>query len=348
MFSIPSFSVSQHWVTPPLASPLANLKAEMLAQQSINQDDIPVSQAAIQADSVGVKTMVEPQDLKRQKGPIKDERMIHGLTFDIEEHFQVAAFDSLARRRHWETLESRVERNTQILLDVLAERGITATMFVLGWIAERNKGLIRRIVDAGHELASHGYGHELITVHNPRTFREDISRTKHLLEDIAGQEVFGYRAPTFSIIKETEWALPIIVEEGYRYDSSIIPSDHDFIGIPGTNPWIHQIPTSAGPLWEIPPSTYDWAGFKITVASGIIFRLFPYFVFRQLIRYFESQGHPLIMHLHPWELDPEQPRMRGTSLSQFRHYLNLNKVQSRLTQLLQDFSFGPIHNLITQ
>ena len=274
--------------------------------------------------------------------------MVHGLSFDIEEHFQVAAFDSVARRRHWETQESRVERNTQILLDVLAERGITATMFVLGWIAERNKNLIRRIVDAGHELASHGYGHELITVQNPRTFREDISRAKHLLEDIGGHQVLGYRAPACSIIKETEWALPIIREEGYLYDSSIIPSVHDFYSIPGTTPWIHQIPTAAGPLWEIPPSTCHWIGFKVAIADGRFFRLFPYSIFRRLLRGVESQGHPLIMYLHPWELDPEQPRMRGSFLTQFHHYLNLDKVQHRLTQLLQDFSFGPIHHLITQ
>ena len=173
--------------------------------------------------------------------------MMHGISFDIEEHFQVAAFDSVARRRHWDTQESRVERNTQVILDVLEQRGIHATMFVLGWVAERNKDLVKRIVNAGHELASHGFKHELVTGQNPNDFREDVRRAKYLLEDIGGKPVLGYRAPTFSITKETEWALPILVEEGYRYDSSIVPIVHDFYGIPGAKNTIHTLSTSSGP-----------------------------------------------------------------------------------------------------
>ncbi len=275
-------------------------------------------------------------------------QMVHGLSFDIEEHFQVAAFDSLARRRHWDKQESRVERNTHVLLEILAERGKTATMFVLGWIAERNKTLVRHIVDAGHEVASHGYAHELISMQSPQTFREDISRTKKLLEDITGKPVFGYRAPSFSLMKETEWALPIIREEGYRYDSSIIPNDLNIYETSSNRPCIHQIPTSAGPLWEIPVTTYKFGGFKIPIAAGESFRIVPYSIFRSLLRDIESQGQPLIIYLRPWELDPEQPRMRGAFLSRFRHYLNLHKVQYRLTQLLKDFSFGPMHNLLAQ
>ena len=272
--------------------------------------------------------------------------MIHGLSFDIEEHFQVAAFDCVARRRHWDTQDSRVEKNTQLILDLLDERGIKATMFVLGWVAERQRSLVRRIVDSGHELASHGYAHELITVQSPQVFREDIRRAKHVLEDIGGQLVQGYRAPTFSITQETEWALPILVEEGYRYDSSIVPIVHDYYGIPGANPSIHSIKTAAGSIWEVPPSTCEWAGFKIPVAGGGYFRLFPYGLLKQLLRRIEAKGQPLVMYLHPWELDPDQPRMRGSFLAQFRHYLNLDKVHSRLTQLLSDFSFGPIHSLL--
>ena len=272
--------------------------------------------------------------------------MIHAISFDIEEHFQVAAFDSVARRRHWTTQESRVERNTQVILDVLEERGIHATMFVLGWVAERNKPLVKRLVDAGHELASHGYGHELITGQNPTIFREDVSRAKKLLEDISGKPILGYRAPTFSITKETEWALPILVEEGYRYDSSIVPIVHDFYGIPGANPTIHVLDTHSGPIVEVPPSTYKLAGLTLPIAGGGYFRLFPYPLLKNLLRRVEAQGYPLIMYLHPWELDPEQPRMQGSYLSQFRHYLNLDKVHGRLTQLLQDFPFGPIQGLL--
>ena len=272
--------------------------------------------------------------------------MIHGLSFNIEEHFHVAAFDCAARRRHWETQDSRVERNTQIILDLLEERGIKATMFVLGWVAEHKKELIKRIVEAGHELASNGYAHELITAQNPQTFREDVHRTKHILEDIGGKPVLGYRAPTLSIIKGTEWALPILVEEGYYYDSSIVPIVHDFSGIPGANPWIHKLNTSAGQLWEIPPSTCKLAVFKIFVAGGGYIRLLPYPLLLRLLRGVESKGHPLILYLAPWELDPGQPRMRGSLLSQFRHYINLDKVEARLTQLLNDFSFGPLQSML--
>ena len=262
--------------------------------------------------------------------------MIHGISFDIEEHFQVAAFDSTARRRHWNTQESRVERNTDVILDILDERGVKATMFVLGWVAERNKTLVKRIVDAGHELASHGYGHELVTAQSPQTFREDVRRAKNILEDIGGKTVLGYRAPTFSIIKETEWALPVLVEEGYRYDSSIFPIMHDYYGISGANPAIHTVATGSGPIIEVPPSICKLAGLKIPIAGGGYFRLFPYCLLKKLLRRVEAQGQPLIMYLHPWELDTEQPRMRGSLLSQFRHYLNLHKVRGRLTQLLQE------------
>lgn len=272
--------------------------------------------------------------------------MIHGLSFDIEEHFQVAAFDCVARRRHWERHESRVEPNTHLILDLLEKQGIHATMFVLGWVAERHKGLIRRIVESGHELASHGYAHELITGQTPEMFREDIRQAKHILEDIGGVPIIGYRAPTFSITKESEWALPILVEEGYLYDSSIMAVVHDYYGIPGAIPTIHTISTDSGPLWEMPPSTCKWAGMTFPVAGGGYFRLFPYRLLKPLLQRIESQGHPLIMYLHPWELDPTQPRMRGSRLSEFRHYLNLEKVHGRLTQLIQDFSFGPYRNLI--
>ena len=272
--------------------------------------------------------------------------MKHGISFDIEEHFQVAAFDSAARRRHWDTQESRVERNTELILDVLDQRGIKATMFVLGWVAERHKGLIHRIVEGGHELASHGHGHTLIMEQNPKLFREDVGRAKKTLEDISGKLVQGYRAPTFSITKATQWALPILVEEGYRYDSSIVPIVHDYYGIPGANPTIHTLKTDSGPIIEVPPSTCKIGGLTLPIAGGGYFRLFPYPILKKLLWRVEAQGDPLIMYLHPWEFDPDQPRMKGSFLSEFRHYLNLDKVHDRLIQLLQDFSFGPIQLLL--
>lgn len=266
----------------------------------------------------------------------------HGMSFDIEEHFQVAAFDSPARRRQWTVLESRVERNMDVILGHLDANGVKATMFILGWVGERCPSLIRRIVDAGHEVGSHGYAHELISVQTPQQFREDVRRAKRVLEDITGIEIKGYRAPTFSITDETIWALTILVEEGYAYDSSIFPVMHDQYGIPGANPSPHLLSTNAGPIWEVPPSTCQIGGVRLPIAGGGYFRLFPYWVLAWLLKKVEAEGETLVMYLHPWEFDAEQPRMSGPLLSRFRHYMNLNKTEDRFIRLLQDFSFGPL------
>ena len=273
-------------------------------------------------------------------------RPIHCLSFDIEEHFQVAAFASPMRRRHWEKFDSRVEQNTTKILEMLAVNNVRATFFLLGWVAERHPGLVRTIAAQGHEIASHGYGHELITSQTPVVFREDIRKAKSILEGIIGELVQGYRAPTFTITTETQWALPILVEEGYIYDSSIFPIRHDRYGMPEANPWIHQLTTTAGTLWEVPPSTVMIAGIRIPVAGGGYFRLFPYSLFRGFLRRVERQGQPLVLYLHPWELDPSQPRMDGPLFSRFRHYLNLHKTEKRLFRLVSDFKFAPIREAI--
>ncbi|RMH05971.1 MAG: DUF3473 domain-containing protein [Nitrospirae bacterium] len=274
------------------------------------------------------------------------ERPWHCLSFDIEEHFQVAAFDSPARRRQWEVLDSRVERNTERILDLLEEHGLKATMFILGWVGERHPRLLRRIVEAGHEIASHGYAHELITAQTGAQFREDIRRAKAVLEDATGVPVLGYRAPTFSITRETMWALPILVEEGYRYDSSIFPVVHDHYGIPGANPSPHLLSTSSGALWEVPPSTCKVGWMRVPVAGGGYFRIFPYWLFRRLLKRVEADREVLVMYFHPWEFDADQPRMAGPLLSRFRHYCNLKKTQGRFLQLLRDFRFGPIREVL--
>ena len=221
---------------------------------------------------------------------------VHGLSFDIEEHFQVAAFDCPARRRHWDVFQSRVEKNTHQILDLLESHNVKATMFILGWVAERQRNLIRRIADAGHEIACHGYAHELITSQKPANFREDVRKAKKILEDVAGVQVLGYRAPTFSITKETLWALPILVEEGYLYDSSIVPILHDYYGIPGANPLIHDIETSSGTLREVPPSTCKIGPIQIPIAGGGYFRLFPYRLLQLLLKKMEREGDSLIMY----------------------------------------------------
>lgn len=271
---------------------------------------------------------------------------MHCLSFDVEEHFQVSAFWSEARRQQWDRLESRVYKNTETLLAMLAKRNIRATFFVLGWVAERCPEIVRSIAAQGHEVASHGYGHELITGQTPGMFRDDVRKAKGILEDICGKRVYGYRAPSFSITKDTKWAIPILIEEGYLYDSSIFPVLHDRYGIPDATPTIHLLRAEAGCIWEVPPSTANILGMRLPVAGGGYFRLYPYPILRTLLKRIERSGHPLVMYLHPWELDPDQPKMDGPWLSRFRHYLNLHKTRDRLCSLLDDFRFNAIQNVL--
>lgn len=272
----------------------------------------------------------------------------HCLSFDVEEHFQVSAFESPMRRRHWDQYESRVEANTEKLLELLGNRRVRATFFVLGWVAERYSSLVRRIASAGHEIASHGYAHELITAQTPAAFRDDIRKAKGILENILSQQVLGYRAPSFSITKDTMWATQILVEEGYVYDSSIFPVLHDRYGVPSANPDVHQLLTSSGLLWEVPPSTVKCLGVRVPVAGGGYFRLYPYPLLRTLLRKLETEGSSLVMYMHPWEFDPNQPRMEGSIVSRLRHYVNLDKTELRLRALLQDFSFSSIQEAFPQ
>lgn len=273
-------------------------------------------------------------------------RMPNCLSFDIEEHFQVSAFASPMRRRHWNQFESRVEKNTEKILDLLAEFHVHATFFVLGWVAERHPALVKKLAEAGHEVACHGYAHELIMAQTPVIFREDVRKAKRILEDIVGAPVLGYRAPSFSITSDSQWALPILVEEGYAYDSSIFPVLHDRYGLPGANPWCHELTTSSGSLMEAPPSTVSVFGLRLPIAGGGYFRLFPYPTLQRWLHKVEVQGHPLVLYFHPWELDPEQPRMNGSLFSQFRHYLNLDKTEGRLRSLLKDFAFAPVRETV--
>jgi len=271
---------------------------------------------------------------------------MHCLSFDVEEHFQVSAFWSEARRQQWDTCESRVENNTRKLVELLTRHDTKATFFVLGWVAERYPNLVKMLVEQGHEIASHGYGHELITEQTPGVFRDDVRRAKGILEDICGKRVYGYRAPSFSITKDTKWAIPILAEEGYLYDSSIFPVLHDRYGMPDATPTIHLLRGEAGSIWEVPPSTANIFGTRLPVAGGGYFRLFPYPILRQLLKRIERAGHPLVIYLHPWELDPDQPKMQGSSLSMFRHYVNLHKTEDRLRSLLGDFCFTSIREAL--
>jgi polysaccharide deacetylase family protein (PEP-CTERM system associated) len=277
---------------------------------------------------------------------VADGKLMHCLSFDVEEHFQVSAFWSEARRQQWDKCESRVEDNTRKLVELLAQHDTKATFFVLGWVAERYPDLVKMLAGQGHEIASHGYGHELITGQTPGMFRDDVRRAKGILEDICGKQVYGYRAPSFSITKDTKWAIPVLTEEGYLYDSSIFPVLHDRYGMPDATPTIHLLHSEAGCIWEVPPSTANILGARLPVAGGGYFRLFPYPMLRPLLKRIEKAGCPLVMYLHPWELDPNQPRMQGTSLSMFRHYINLHKTEDRLRSLLEDFCFTSIREAL--
>ena len=267
------------------------------------------------------------------------------MSIDVEEHFQVAAFDNPARRHQWDSLESRVERNIDTILTCLDEGEIKATMFVLGWVGERYPQLVRRMADAGHEIASHGYAHELVTAQTPAQFRQDVRRAKRVLEDACGCPVIGYRAPTFTIVQDTLWALAILVEEGYAYDSSIFPIYHDQYGIPGANPIPHVRDTTSGSIWEIPPSTCKVGWARIPAAGGGYFRVIPYWLLSLLLKRIEVGGQSIIFYLHPWEFDPQQPKMTGSPLAKFRHYWNLHKTESRYRRLIRDFRFAPIREV---
>lgn len=274
--------------------------------------------------------------------------MKNAFTIDVEDYYQVEAFAGVVSKSTWGRYESRVERNTRQLLDLLDAHSVKATFFVLGWVAQQQPSLIREIADRGHEIASHGMSHTLVYTQSPAVFREETRRSKALLEDIGQRPVIGYRAATYSITRASLWALDILHEEGFRYDSSIFPMRHDRYGIPDADPYPGRLRTPAGhELVEFPISVFRARGFKLPVAGGGYFRLFPYPVTRWGLSRINRTGNEFVFYLHPWEVDPEQPRIREAGLtSRFRHYLNLAQTQPRLERLLKDFSFTTMENVL--
>jgi len=273
--------------------------------------------------------------------------MVNAMTVDVEDYFQVSAFDDVVSRDSWPDMESRVVANTERLLDLFDEFGVRGTFFVLGWVADRHPALVRTIVSRGHELASHGYGHRLVYTQTPNEFREDVRRAKHLLEDTGGVEVRGYRAPSFSVTSRSLWALDVLLEEEYRYDASIFPIRHDRYGIPDAPRWPHAIDRPAGRVYEVPGSTVRLGGTNLPVAGGGYFRILPYAWARfGIARVNRSERQPIVFYLHPWEIDPAQPRLPAGMLSCFRHYRNLHKTESRLRRLMRDFQFGPLASVL--
>ncbi|MEE4384472.1 MAG: XrtA system polysaccharide deacetylase [Pseudomonadales bacterium] len=273
--------------------------------------------------------------------------MSHALTVDVEDYFQVAAFFDVIPAASWDHWPSRVRDTTHRVLDLIDEADRRATFFVLGWVAERHPELVREIHRRGHEVACHGYSHQYVYGQAPTVFREETCRSKHLLEQLTGEPVTGYRAASYSITPESSWALEILVEAGFRYDSSIFPIRHDHYGFPGAPLVPHWAETASGSLLEFPLTTAEFGPLSLPVAGGGYFRLYPYSFTRSMIRRHQrTRSDPFIFYLHPWEIDPDQPRIPNARLrSRLRHYLNLKHCEARLTRLLNDFEFQTMGEL---
>ncbi|CAD5375208.1 Polysaccharide deacetylase [Rubrivivax sp. A210] len=263
----------------------------------------------------------------------------NALTIDVEDYFQVSAFAPYIRRDEWETRECRVERNVNRILDLLAERQTQATFFTLGWVAERYPQIVRRIVAEGHELASHGYGHERASDLSPEAFTADVTRAKKLLEDLGGTAVQGYRAPSFSIGSSNLWAFDVLARTGHGYSSSIYPIRHDHYGMPDSPRFAYRL---ANGLLEIPVTTLRLASRNLPSSGGGYFRLLPYALSRWMLRRVNREDREAaVFYFHPWEIDPGQPRVAGINAkTRFRHYVNIDRTEARLQHLLADFRWG--------
>jgi len=271
----------------------------------------------------------------------------NAISIDVEEYFQVTDFEGIVEKR---AFEPRLQQSMETVLGILDDAKVHATFFVLGSVAEKYKGLIRRVSDLGHDIASHGYGHKLIYNQSHQEFKEDILKAKQILEDITGKPINGYRAPTFSIRKDTLWALDILTEAGFKYDSSIFPIIRKRYGIRdfSRKPILIKCPNGADIL-EVPISTLKFGKINIPFSGGGYMRFLPYKTIKYCTEHInKKEGLPVIVYLHPWELDPDQPRIKANFMREFRHYCNLKSTKTKLIQLLKDFSFGPIYSCFSE
>ena len=274
-------------------------------------------------------------------------RLTNALTIDVEDYFQVSAFAPYIRRDEWDARPCRVERNVDRILELLAEREVKATFFTLGWVAERYPQLVKRIVRGGHELASHGYGHERASDLDPAAFTDDVTRAKAILEDLGGLPVLGYRAPSFSIGRGNLWAFDVLARAGYRYSSSIYPIAHDHYGMPESPRFAYRM---AHDLLEVPVTTLRVGGRNLPSSGGGYFRLLPYAVSRWMIgRVNRADQEAAVFYFHPWEIDAGQPRIAGINAkTRFRHYVNIPRMEGRLQALLRDFRWGRMDDIFLQ
>lgn len=273
--------------------------------------------------------------------------MKNAITVDLEDYYHVTAFADQLSAEDWASCKSRVEANTERVLARFAESNCRATFFVLGWVAERYPQLIRRIAEQNHEIACHSYQHRLVYELTPDEFREDTRRAKQLLEDSGGVAVRGYRAPSFSITPEIPWAFDILAELGFTYDSSVFPVHHLNYGMPRAPRFPFRIDTRSGPIVEFPLPTLEIGRARAPIGGGAYLRLLPYWYTRWAIGFFnQKENHPVCVYVHPWELDPEQPRMHGNLTARLRHYIGLRGLEAKFARLLGDFEFGPLGALV--
>ncbi len=266
----------------------------------------------------------------------------HHFTVDVEEYFQVSALEPYVSRDRWDAFESRVEHGVNRLLELLEANDAKGTFFVLGWVADKRPEMVRGIAAAGHEIASHGWGHRRVTQLSPEAFRDSVRRSKSMLEDLIGHPVLGFRAPSFSIVPGFEWALDILIEEGYRYDSSLFPVRRRGYGYVhgGRDP--HWLERPAGRIFEVPPATLRRWGNNVPAAGGAYFRLFPYGLIRAALAECQRRKISGTFYIHPWELDPDQPRLKVSALTRIRHYGGLHRTVPRLQRLLSEFRFTSV------
>ena len=275
--------------------------------------------------------------------------MKNALTVDLEDYFHVSAFAGKVSLEDWDSYPSRVEENTDRLLALLAEHNCLATFFVLGWVAEKKPAVVARVAAAGHEIACHSLLHRRVFDLTPQEFREDTRRAKSVIEDVTGQRVAGYRAPSFSVVKKSLWALEILAEEGFQYDSSVFPVDHPSYGIPDAPRTPYFINTASGRILEFPMPTLTIGSMRAPIGGGAYLRLLPYRYTRWAIRHLnERESFPVCVYIHPWELDPQQPRMGGSLSARVRHYFGLHGTEGKLRKLVRDVEFCPLATLIKQ
>ncbi|MEW5746926.1 MAG: XrtA system polysaccharide deacetylase [Nitrospirota bacterium] len=277
--------------------------------------------------------------------------MINALTIDVEDYFHVTAFEKYVKAEEWPQYPFRVSDNTMRILDMLDEFRVKATFFVLAWVAERDPALVKEIRKRGHDIACHGYAHELVYRIGPDRFRDDIRRARRILEDLCGAAVNGYRAPSYSITKASLWAFDILIEEGFTYDSSVFPIVHDIYGIPDAQRFPHAIERPAGVIKEFPMSTIQirisGGEYRVPISGGGYLRLFPVGLIRRAIQHINRvERQPAVLYFHPWEIDPAQPRIEASFRSRFRHYLNLDKTAGKVRDLLQGLTFGPMRSIL--